>query len=152
MYYRLLTLGKNAHGFLCLVTTLMILVAGLWPFDLWPENKVTWLKDRNGVHFYGQGVIFRNPAVNNPQPPLFDSGPITLEIWLQPDSETYPYLPSILSVYDHKESEVLFFGPMEISPCGIHRGPKRQGGADIQRYWDKECSAKGPRVIYRHHC
>lgn len=88
----------------------MILVAGLWPFNFWAKNEVDWLKDRNGVHFYGQGIIFSAPEPGTSQSPLFPDGPITIELWLQPESGTYPYLPRILSVYDGKESEVFFLG------------------------------------------
>ena len=34
---------------LCLAVLLSILVAGLWPFNFFPENRVEWLPDRDGV-------------------------------------------------------------------------------------------------------
>jgi glycopeptide antibiotics resistance protein len=110
MNYRKLLLNNNFLKFGFLFTLAMILVAGLWPFNFWAKNEVEWLKDRNGVHFYGQGIIFSAPETANSQSPLFADGPITIELWLQPESDTYPYLPRILSVYDGKDSEVFFFG------------------------------------------
>ena len=105
----------------CLFTLAMILGAGLWPFNFWAKNEGDWLKDRNGVHFYGQGIIFSAPEPGSSESPLFPDGPITIELWLQPESDTYPYLPRILSVYDGKESEVFFLGQMKSSIYCRHR-------------------------------
>lgn len=105
---QILNPSKNTLGIFCLSVTLAILTAGLWPFNFWPENKVKWLKDENGVNFYGRGIIISEPSSNNPQFPLFHSGPITLGIWLQPDNEPNSYLPRILSAYDGKGSEEFF--------------------------------------------
>ena len=49
---------KNVLGLICLAITAGILLAGLWPFNFSPENKVRWLKDQNGVQFYGQAIVF----------------------------------------------------------------------------------------------
>jgi len=54
----LLNPRKNFFGFICLMITAVIFLSGLWPFDFWPENKVKWLQDQNGVEFYGQALIF----------------------------------------------------------------------------------------------
>ena len=108
MKRNLFDINKKILFILCLLYALGLLCVGLWPFNFWPENKVEWLKDRNGVHFYGQGIIYSTI-------PLFQSSnipnkSITLELWLQPDSEPHPYLPHILSLYDGKESEEFFVG------------------------------------------
>jgi hypothetical protein len=110
MSERTFNLSPKILGILCLGATIGILLAGLWPFNFWPANEVSWLKDRNGVHFYGQGIIFSAPEPGSSQSPLFPDGPITIELWLQPESDTYPYLPRILSVFDGEESEVFFLG------------------------------------------
>jgi hypothetical protein len=54
----LLNFRGNVLGLICLAITVGIFMAGLWPFNLFPENKVRWLKDQNGIEFYGQSLIF----------------------------------------------------------------------------------------------
>jgi len=108
MEHQVLHPRKDILGILCLVITSMILVVGLWPFNFWPKNKVEWLKGENGVHFYGQGIIFSKQIISNPKRPLFLERPISIEIWFQPDSEPHSGLPRIFSLYDGKESEMYF--------------------------------------------
>jgi hypothetical protein len=45
-------------GIICLLITVTLLVAGLWPFNFIPGNKVEWLQNGNGSRFYGQGIVF----------------------------------------------------------------------------------------------
>jgi len=74
-------------GIICLVIFAGIIVAGLWPFKFWPENKVEWLKDQNGVRFYGQGIIYSEKEIA--MAPSFRSSnlpsSISVEICLQPE-------------------------------------------------------------------
>ena len=70
--------GKRTLGILCIASTLLILVAGLWPFNFWPENKVEWLKTERGVHFYGQGIIYSTIPLF--QPSNIPNKSITLEL------------------------------------------------------------------------
>ena len=90
---------KNIHGFLCLIFVVVIMVAGLWPFNFWPENKVRWLKNQNGIQFFGQAIIFTLP----PAPSTLH--PFSIEIWLQPGKESYNYAARILSFYDQQRTE-----------------------------------------------
>jgi hypothetical protein len=46
-------------GALSLLITLGILLAGLWPFDINPVNKVVWLKDVNGTLTLGSSPVPR---------------------------------------------------------------------------------------------
>jgi len=55
---KLLNVRKNVLGLICLVIIAVFFLAGLWPFNFSPENKVRWLQDQNGVQFYGQAIIF----------------------------------------------------------------------------------------------
>jgi glycopeptide antibiotics resistance protein len=98
-------------GFIWLVIYAGILLIGLWPFNFWPENKVEWLKDQNGIHFYGQSIIYSEKEISNStsfqsSSPPFSS--ITIEILVQPDRENFHYTPHILSLRDSKTFEVLF--------------------------------------------
>lgn len=48
---------KRRLGFLCFLITAGILFATLWPFDLFPSNKVIWLPGKNGIRFLSPGVV-----------------------------------------------------------------------------------------------
>jgi hypothetical protein len=94
---------------ICLVILLILLVAGLWPFNFNARNKVTWLKSKNGVHFYGQGIIVGPDIRYRGQKPPFPEKSITLEIWLRPIQET-TNLPHILTLFDGKSPDLFLVG------------------------------------------
>ena len=96
-------------GALCLAILLIILVAGLWPFNFLARNQVAWLPDQNGVHFYGQGIIVSSEVLNKERKPLFPDKSITLEIRLRPLLVT-GNLPHILTLYDGKAPDLFFIG------------------------------------------
>ena len=96
-------------GALCLAILLIILVAGLWPFNFLASNQVAWLPDQNGVHFYGQGIIVSSEVLNKERKPLFPDKSITLEIRLRPLLVT-GNLPHILTLYDGKAPDLFFVG------------------------------------------
>ena len=107
----LLSSRKNILGVLCLAIITAILLFGLWPFDFRPENKVEWLRNQNGVRFYGRGIICSEKEV--PILPSLHSSNIptksfTIEIWIQPDKETFPYLPQLLTIWNRRTSECLY--------------------------------------------
>jgi VanZ family protein len=122
----LLSGKKNILGILCLVLIAAILFFGLWPFNFRPENKVEWLKDENGVRFYGRGIIYSEkefpilPSLHYSNAPTKS---FTIEFWIQPDRETFPYLPHILSFSDTQKNENFFIGQWKshlILGKGIH--------------------------------
>jgi VanZ family protein len=96
-------------GALCLAVLLIILTAGLWPFNFLASNQVAWLPDQNGVHFYGQGIIVSSDVLNKERKPLFPDKSITLEILLRPLLVT-GNLPHILTLYDGKAPDIFFVG------------------------------------------
>jgi len=55
MIYKLLRLITNINlkllGGICLTILVIILIAGIWPFNFFPKNKVCVLQDKNGVYF-----------------------------------------------------------------------------------------------------
>jgi len=108
---------KYLFGALCLAMTAAILVAGLWPFNFRPENKVRWLKDQNGVEFYGQTIIFSQA------PAPYSLHPCSVELWLQPTAEDSPHIGHIFSFFDDKKAETFFIGQWKshlILGKGIH--------------------------------
>ena len=92
---------------ICLVT----LIAGLWPFDFHPVNKVSWLGDRNGVNFYGQSMIVSPILWDDPQKSPFQNKSITIELWVHPpDKLSDVGISRIVSLYDGQEPDLLFLG------------------------------------------
>jgi len=100
----LLSVRKNVLGLICLVITAGILLAGLWPLDFWPENKVRWLQDENGVQFYGQALIFTQ------LPAPCSLHPCSVELSLQPTTEKSSHIGHIFSFLDDHGSETFFLG------------------------------------------
>ena len=92
----------------CLAILLVILVVGLWPLNFFPQNKVAWLPDQNGVHFYGQGAIISSSAFDRAQQ-LPSDGSLTLALWLRPLQET-ANLPHILTLHDGNRPDLLLIG------------------------------------------
>jgi hypothetical protein len=102
------SLRKNVLGLICLVITAVFYLAGLWPFNFSPENKVRWLQDQNGVQFYGQAIIYSTI-------PFFQSSTIpvksfSIELWLQPITEESSHIGHIFSILDEQGSEAFFVG------------------------------------------
>jgi VanZ family protein len=75
----------------------MLLVAGLWPFNVWPRNNVRWLPTQNGIllghnaSVVGSGVFV---APNNDQ-----EARCSLEIWFRPFFEHSDVSRPILAFY-----------------------------------------------------
>ena len=106
---RLSDLSPRLLGAVCLAILLIILAAGLWPFNFFPRNNVAWLPDQNGVHFHEQGIIISSAVLEKEQKPPFPDGTITLEFWLRPLIEP-GNLPHILTLYDGETPDVFFVG------------------------------------------
>jgi hypothetical protein len=67
---------------LCVVTLCGILAAGLWPFNPYPKNEVSWLPNQNGLSFGDYGTLFSSGEFHSTNSPTDKS--CSLEIWLQP--------------------------------------------------------------------
>src|SRR5258708_6591414 len=69
-------------GPICVLIVLGLLTAGLWPFNMFPKNEVSWLRDQNGLQFGGKATIFssRTFEVTRSNGEPFCS----LETWLHP--------------------------------------------------------------------
>jgi len=114
MIYKLLRLITNVNlkllGGICFTILIIILIAGLWPFNFFPKNEVTWLPDKNGVYFPGQGMILSLDSLNDPQQLLLNKKSITIEILIRPTEEPPNSINRILSIYDGEGSEITFLG------------------------------------------
>src|SRR5215472_12705296 len=61
----------------------VILVSGLWPFNPFPANHLTWLKEENGLEFEEEAILVSRGPFDFSGP---DWSSISLEFWLQPRS------------------------------------------------------------------
>jgi hypothetical protein len=73
---------RNLLRAACILTAIVILIAGLWPFNPHPRNEVSWLTGENGVRFGDNGTIYSSGRFTAIGP-----SPCSLEVWLQPAVE-----------------------------------------------------------------
>ena len=90
-------LMKKLLGPICVLVVFGLLTAGLWPFNPFPQNNVSWLTDQNGLRFGDKATIFSSGTFevtrSNEEP--FCS----LEIWLQPALQDVNQAVMILAFY-----------------------------------------------------
>ena len=86
-------------GIICLMLTVGILIACLWPFNFNPKNKVEWVKDGNGITFNGQGIVFNPGPLAIPETASKNES-ITIELFIQPHKESRFTVASLLTLYD----------------------------------------------------
>lgn len=72
---------KKVIGALCILTLVVIVIAGLWPFGS-PKNEVAWLDNQNGLRFGRHGVVLSAGAI--PTAVAGTDASCSLEIWLEP--------------------------------------------------------------------
>jgi hypothetical protein len=78
-----LSAANLALPFACIVVISTLFTAGLWPFNAFPRNEVTWLSGGKGLQFGDHGVVFSRDSF--PGAPLSRESSCTLAIRLQPD-------------------------------------------------------------------
>jgi VanZ family protein len=88
---------KRILGTICVLVICGILAAGLWPFNFFRKNKVTWVRGENGLEFGENATIYSRGSfeVSNP-----DEKPgCSLEVWLQPGAANWEGSATILGFY-----------------------------------------------------
>ncbi len=96
-------------GFMCILVTLIILFAGLWPRNFDSRNHVDLLQDSNGIRFSGLGIIYsQQPLIR--QNDYSNPGSLTVEIAIQADKYWTNYLPSIVAFYTGQPCENIVIG------------------------------------------
>ncbi len=107
----LLEVNKRHLGTICLGVIVIILFAGLWPHELNFENQVALLKDGNGVHFSGRGILYSLPlSIRRPLHINSTDKALTIEMAVQADKEWKSSLPFILAIDDGQPCERLIIG------------------------------------------
>jgi hypothetical protein len=103
-------------GTACLAYLIVILIAGLWPFDPFPGNDVTWLQDRNGLRFGPAGIVIS--SANFQWPPAERTSDCSLELYLEPYTNlgsnsilTFytPEAPQRLRIFEWRRSVLLVY-------------------------------------------
>lgn len=87
-------MGRRFYQIACLALWVGLLIVGLWPFHFFPNNKVEWLRDKNGLHFEDYGQVYgTTPWIASP---TSKDGGFSVELCLQAPIE-YPTYSSILT-------------------------------------------------------
>jgi len=145
---RILILMNSKYIFLaaiCFVISAVILLVGLWPFNFCPKNEVGWLRGHDGVRFYGRGIIYNEkevtifPSLHSSDTPTKS---FTIEICIQPDKESFSYLPRILSFCDSQKNENFFIGQWK---SHLIFGKGTHGSATYREIGIKDVLKKGEK-------
>jgi hypothetical protein len=91
---------KKFLAVLCGIATAVMLFATLWPFNPFPPNRVSWLRDANGIDFRGRGVALSNKELRADDDVLGDS--CSLELLLRPASKNLS--TTILNFYTPRDA------------------------------------------------
>ena len=75
---------KKILAAICVLNVVILLVAGLWPFNPFPRNTVSWLSNRNGLHFGAHGTAVSPGRFDFSRLP--ENSKCSFEIALQPAS------------------------------------------------------------------
>jgi hypothetical protein len=140
--------ASNLLGAVCFLIWLGLLGCGLWPFDFFPRNKVTWLGNRNGLHFDRYGEI------HGSSPARFSNNSISqsdsshsIELWLYPWAKAYPEFSAIFSIDNPK---TLNFSIIQSGPDLLVRGRflDSDNNVVVRKLWMDDACLKGePRFI-----
>ena len=88
----------------------VLLLAGLWPFDFFPKNNVRWIPDQQILRFGRYGVAYSPKPIEIPGTTLDFRKPVQLEVTIRPGNEPGYLIPRILSICDENSSELFFVG------------------------------------------
>jgi VanZ family protein len=81
----------------CILVVSTLFTAGLWPFNPFPRNQVTWLPAGKGLQFGDHGVVFSRGPVERTR--AKGDSACTLAIRLQPDAIMRGASGTLLGVY-----------------------------------------------------
>jgi VanZ family protein len=139
---------KRGITLVCLAVTIILLIAGLWPFNFLPKNQVTWLDGQNGLHFGRLGIAYSKESVYGPQGAIRPGRPVSIELVVRPGREPYYSLPRILTLYTEGNRQYFTLAQWK-SSLVIRVDPQ---GSNLQ-FGSREMSAKNvlleniPRVL-----
>jgi hypothetical protein len=106
-------------GILCILMTVGLLFAGLWPFDPCPKNRAYWIPNEEGLYFDGHrdrwklsvgGIAYTPSPLSASKPAPSEKGSFTIDILLNPSQDSTDGVPHILSFINASGREVLNLG------------------------------------------
>lgn len=114
----------------CLAIESGLLLAGLWPFNFWPRNKVQWLGERNGIRFAWQGVVHTAEPLEtcHSQLSLPERSSVSLEVWAQPWEQGSRYYGEILTLLNSNRPQTFALGQIR-SELVLHGRFRREDGS-----------------------
>src|SRR3990172_9070273 len=89
---------KRGLPLICLAITIATLIAGLWPFNFRPKNEVTWLGEKNGIHFGRLGIAYSTDSLYGSREAIRPGRPVSVELAVQPAREPNHSLTRILTL------------------------------------------------------
>jgi len=89
--------GELALPFACILVVSTLFTAGLWPFNPFPRNQVTWLTTGKGLQFGDHGVVFSREPVKRTMPK--DASSCALTIRVQPDAVSRGASGTLIGIY-----------------------------------------------------
>lgn len=103
---------------LLVLVSIVTLLFGLWPLDFFPENRVRWLAQQDGIQFYKQGLSTRRASggvIHSHSPLDVRTGahtfePTTIEIYLESHGQRGAGLAHIVSFHDGYPRSPLVIG------------------------------------------
>jgi hypothetical protein len=98
--------NKAVFSLVCLTIIILILLFGLWPFNLNLPNEVFWLKEEPGVRINGPGHLYSKGELLN----QFSGRHISLELWLCPATKPNNRVPQIFSLWDGTLPDLFLIG------------------------------------------
>jgi hypothetical protein len=96
-------LSQRSLRAVCIAICAGYLIVGLWPFNFFPRNNVTWPPDGKGLSLGRNSIIYSESALDLRQ----SAGAVTIELCIQPGIEPTRRPASILSLYDGEMPENL---------------------------------------------
>lgn len=94
----------------CLVISVGLLIAGLWPFRFVPKNNVQWIDGQPGLRFDKYGIVRGKEPLFTPGGAIDLARPFTLRMDLLPREEATDSIMRILSTHDEEGRELFFLG------------------------------------------
>ncbi len=99
-------------GAICIAICAGYMVVGFWPFDFMPQNCLELSPDGNGIQVRPYSIAYSEGPVQwtGSDAPSAKPDSVSIELWLESDSEPTGNISSILSIYDGRLPENFLIG------------------------------------------
>ena len=123
-------MDRRALTTILLFVCAAFVVAGLWPFDFRPPNRVMLLDTERGIRLAGVGNA-RSREPFSLSDTVFRHRSFSFEMLVRPHREPYDDVPAVVSLCDDSGTEQLFLGQWKST--FIIRTPERPSSASTRR-------------------